>query len=113
MCSAWDVRGSLTQVSLFGNLRVLTSAHDSPKLIAVYYVLHRHLTPRHPPYALSSFLKHDAEKLKFVSRLLHFFIHYFITIITLFSWKSANFESDRTEVVYSFPVNDLNSCQEH
>ena len=74
MCSAWDVRGSLTQVSLFGNLRVLTSAHDSPKLIAVYYVLHRHLTPRHPPYALSSFLKHDAEKLKFVSRLLHFFI---------------------------------------
>ena len=26
----------------------------SPKLIADYHVLHRHLTPRHPPYALRS-----------------------------------------------------------
>ncbi len=25
---------------------------DSPKLIAGYYVLHRLLSPRHPPYAL-------------------------------------------------------------
>ena len=25
---------------------------DSPKLIADYYVLHRLLPPRHPPYAL-------------------------------------------------------------
>jgi hypothetical protein len=25
-----------------------------PKLIADYHVLHRHLTPRHPPYALRS-----------------------------------------------------------
>jgi hypothetical protein len=25
---------------------------DSPKLIADYYVLHRLLSPRHPPYAL-------------------------------------------------------------
>ena len=27
---------------------------DSPKLIAGYYVLHRLLLPRHPPYALNS-----------------------------------------------------------
>ena len=27
----------------------------SPKLIAAYHVFHRLLTPRHPPYALSSF----------------------------------------------------------
>ena len=26
----------------------------SPELIAAYHVLHRHLTPRHPPSALSS-----------------------------------------------------------
>jgi hypothetical protein len=29
-------------------------AHGSPRLIAVFRVLHRHLAPRHPPYALSS-----------------------------------------------------------
>ena len=26
----------------------------SPKLIAAFHVFHRHLTPRHPPFALSS-----------------------------------------------------------
>ena len=30
-----------------------TLAYSYPKLIAVGHVLHRHLTPRHPPYALS------------------------------------------------------------
>ena len=34
----------------------ITPAHGSPRLIAVFHVLHRRLTPRHPPYALSSFL---------------------------------------------------------
>jgi hypothetical protein len=29
-------------------------AHGSPRLFAVYHVLLRRLTPRHPPYALSS-----------------------------------------------------------
>ena len=29
-------------------------AHGSPRLIAVFRVLHRHLAPRHPPHALSS-----------------------------------------------------------
>jgi hypothetical protein len=29
--------------------------HGSPRLIAVSHVLHRHLAPRHPPKALSSF----------------------------------------------------------
>ena len=40
-------------------------AHGSPGLIAVFHVLHRHLTPRHPPYALSSLTCRDAEKLTF------------------------------------------------
>ena len=31
------------------------SIHNSPELIAVYYVLHRLLTPRHPPNALILF----------------------------------------------------------
>src|SRR5690606_36491094 len=30
-------------------------AHNSPRLFAVYHVLHRHLTPRHSPCALRSF----------------------------------------------------------
>ncbi len=34
----------------------IASAHDSPRLIAVYHGLLRHLTPRHPPYALSSLI---------------------------------------------------------
>ena len=34
----------------------VTVAHTSPRLFAVYHVLHRHTMPRHPPYALSSFL---------------------------------------------------------
>ena len=32
-------------------------AHGSPGLFAVYHVLHRHLTPRHPPYALFRLLR--------------------------------------------------------
>jgi hypothetical protein len=31
-------------------------AHSSPRLFAVYHVLHRHLSPRHPPCALCSLL---------------------------------------------------------
>lgn len=33
----------------------LAPAHGFPSLFAVYHVLHRHLTPRHPPCALPSF----------------------------------------------------------
>ena len=41
-------------------------AHPSPELFAVYHVLHRHLAPRHPPYALGSLSKlGDTEKLMF------------------------------------------------
>ena len=40
-------------------------AHGSPRLFAVYHVLLRHLTPRHPPQALSSLISCDAEKLTF------------------------------------------------
>ena len=35
----------------------IASAHDSSRLIAVYRVLLRRLSPRHPPYALSSLTK--------------------------------------------------------
>ena len=41
---------------------VLTFTHNLPELIAVYRVLHRHLTPRHPPCALTSFTPCDTEK---------------------------------------------------
>ncbi len=47
----------------------LAPAHGSPRLFAVYHVLLRLLTPRHPPSALSSFSR-DMEKLKF-SQLLY------------------------------------------
>ena len=33
----------------------MAPAHGSPRLFAVFHVLLRRLTPRHPPYALSSF----------------------------------------------------------
>ena len=36
----------------------LSAAHALPELFAVYHVLHRHLTPRHPPYALIRFSPH-------------------------------------------------------
>ena len=42
-----------------------TVAHPSPRLFAVYHALLRLLSPRHPPYALSSFALRDSEKLKF------------------------------------------------
>ena len=35
----------------------LTVVCTYPKLIAAYHVLHRLHVPRHPPYALSSFIK--------------------------------------------------------
>jgi hypothetical protein len=58
MCSSQDtwafphvgfpIRTSLAQAG----------AHPLPELSAVYHVLHRQLTPRHPPYALSSLSLH-------------------------------------------------------
>ena len=39
------------RVSPFGYLRLFAAAHASSELFAVYHVLHRHLMPRHPPYA--------------------------------------------------------------
>jgi hypothetical protein len=54
-------------------------AHGSPGLFAVYHVLHRHLTPRHPPYALFRLLRlprvqhacyGEADPLAFVSFLM-------------------------------------------
>ncbi len=49
--------------------------HGSPRLIAVFHVLLRHLAPRHSPYALSSLTQRDAEKLTFFSFFL-FYIGY-------------------------------------
>ena len=43
----------------------ITPAHGSPRLIAVYHVLHRLLAPRHPPCALSSLI-HVNQKLKYL-----------------------------------------------
>ncbi len=43
----------------------IAPAHGSPGLFAVFHVLLRRLTPRHPPYALRSFTPRDAEKLFF------------------------------------------------
>jgi hypothetical protein len=40
-----------------------TAAHASPELFAVYRVLLRHLTPRHPPCALVAFDSCVAENL--------------------------------------------------
>jgi hypothetical protein len=45
---------SPARVSPFGHLRLVTGAHPSPELFAVYHVLPRQLAPRHPPCALSS-----------------------------------------------------------
>ncbi len=47
-------------------------AHGSPRLIAVFHVLLRHLTPRHPPCALSSLTQRDAEKLTYFSFFFSF-----------------------------------------
>ena len=38
----------------------------SPQLIAAYHVLHRLLTPRHPPYALSSLTEHSDARWQYV-----------------------------------------------
>src|SRR6188474_2177380 len=43
----------------------ITPAHGSPRLFAVFHVLLRRLTPRHPPYALSSFALPDTESFTF------------------------------------------------
>ena len=62
-------------------------AHGSPRLIAVFHVLHRHLAPRHPPYALSSLTQRDAEKLTFfhllISRIL--FVSYSVVKVLSFT----------------------------
>ena len=54
-----------------------TVAHTSPELIAVYHVLLRHMMPRHPPYALTSFYLllepiTDTERLIFYRAYVYF-----------------------------------------
>ena len=60
-------------------------AHGSPRLIAVFHVLLRHLTPRHPPCALSSLTQRDAEKLTYFS----FFFFLSVDAIQLVRCKFA------------------------
>ena len=48
-----------------------TPADGSPKLFAVYHVLHRPLAPRHPPCALGSLINMCLAELK--SRILFSF----------------------------------------
>ena len=57
-----DSAGSPHWVSPFGHRWLFASAHDSPTLFAVYHVLLRHLTPRHPPCALLCFVACHTEK---------------------------------------------------
>ena len=45
-------------VSRFGNPRVITPVIGSPRLIADFHVLHRHLLARHPPCALNILTTH-------------------------------------------------------
>ena len=45
-----------SRVAPFGNPRISVCI-DYPWLIADFYVLHRLLVPRHPPYALRNFAK--------------------------------------------------------
>jgi hypothetical protein len=56
-----------------------TVAHTLPRLVAVYHALLRLLTPRHPPYALSSFALRDTEKLKF-SRIALQFVYSLVNV---------------------------------
>ncbi len=57
MCSCADTselpHGVFPHSEIFGSQLIC----NSPKLIAAYHVFHRRLVPRHPPYALSSFIK--------------------------------------------------------
>jgi hypothetical protein len=58
-------------------------AHGSPRLIAVFHVLLRHLAPRHPPYALSSLTIRDAEKLTFFTPIFSGFAENWLAAIQL------------------------------
>ena len=54
MCSSWDARAFPHAGFPIRTSSVLTVVHTSPRLFAVYHVLLRQLTPRHPPCALRS-----------------------------------------------------------
>ena len=59
-------------VSPFGHLWLITAAHASPELFAVYHVLLRHCAPRHSPFALNCFLKIPCDTKKTVFSSLSF-----------------------------------------
>ena len=54
MCSPTDARAFPRAGFPIRTSSALAVAHTSPRLFAVYHVLLRQLTPRHPPCALSS-----------------------------------------------------------
>ena len=65
-----DDRGSLRPGFPIRTSPAITPAHDSPALFAVYHVLLRHLTPRHPPCALIRFAPHVIRRRRILSRFL-------------------------------------------
>ena len=81
---------SARRVSPFGHRRLLAAAHASPALFAVYHVLHRHLTPRHPPCALSRFepvLRRRGHSRRF-PRLRAFFVCAYV-VVKVLGWGLA------------------------
>ena len=72
----------------------ITAAHASPRLLAVYHVLLRHLTPRHPPCALIRFrLSRSYEetdtRLSNLSVDLFWFVRFFISLRVTTCYYSA------------------------
>ena len=70
-------------VSPFGHLRLLTVAHTSPELFAVYRVLHRRLTPQAFTVRPCSFSTCVTEK-SFFSRSFFFFLMHLVK-----SWSAS------------------------
>ncbi len=62
---SWIRRHAPAWVSPFGHLRLVTAAHTSPELFAVYRVLRRRLTPQAFTVCSCSFSTLCSEKLTF------------------------------------------------
>jgi len=66
-------RGSLYQVSPFGNRRIEACLAAPRRLSQPRYVLHRLLKPRHPPYALKQDILHILHTARICSSYLMLF----------------------------------------
>ena len=65
----------------------ITLVCSSPKLIAAYHVLHRLLSPRHPPYALNCF-KYFSINIKVYNVNLYFKLYYLRRFVTAIDRKN-------------------------